>query len=198
MAPQPPARERLLDAAEDLAATQGVTATPVDVILDRAQVSPATLYAHFGNKEGLVTEALRRRLARWAATWQECIDEAGTPEEKLLALFPALSRHRRSLTPSRWCVFLGVAAETPRPGRDLADTLAADTQLLTQRLEDLATALVDDGRAGMLARQITLIYTGVLGMILRGSEVEIATAEGRRIAALAVRSCISPSGSHLP
>ncbi|RJT83296.1 TetR/AcrR family transcriptional regulator [Arthrobacter cheniae] len=198
MAPQPPARERLLDAAEDLAATQGVTTTPVDVILDRAQVSPATLYAHFGNKEGLITEALRRRLARWDTTWQECVDEAGTPEEKLLALFSALSRHRRSLTPSRWCVFLGVAAETPRPGQDLADTLAADTDLLTHRLEGLATALVEDGQARMLARQIILIYTGVLGMILRGAEVETATAEGRRIAALAVRSCTGPSESHLP
>ncbi len=58
----PRPRERLLDAAEDLAFTQGVAATPVDEILRRAGVAPATLYVHFGNKEGLITQALKRRL----------------------------------------------------------------------------------------------------------------------------------------
>ncbi|MDQ0736104.1 TetR/AcrR family transcriptional regulator [Arthrobacter agilis] len=188
MASQPTARDRLLDAAEDLAATQGVNITSVDAILDRARVSPATLYAHFGNKEGLITEALRRRLARWDTTWQECIDDADSREEKLLAVFTALSRHRRALTPSRWCVFLGVAAETPHPGRDLQDTLAADTRLLLGRLEDLAGPVVGAEQAPLLARRIVLVYTGVLGMILRGADVDAATAEGRSIAALALHA----------
>ncbi|MFJ6000846.1 TetR/AcrR family transcriptional regulator [Arthrobacter sp. NPDC092385] len=184
MEPQATVRDRLLDAAEDLAATQGVTATPVDVILERAQVSPATLYAHFGNKEGLITQALRRRLSRWDTTWQECVDEAEGPEEKVLAIFTALTRHRRNLSPSRWCVFLGIAAETARPGPDLEETLLADTRLLTRRLGELAAALPDPGRADAVAQQLVLIYTGVLGMILRGTDADTAIADGRRIAAM--------------
>ncbi|WP_104181919.1 TetR/AcrR family transcriptional regulator [Arthrobacter sp. B0490] len=192
MAPQPTARDRLLDAAEDLAATQGVSA-PVDAILQRARVSPATLYAHFGNKEGLITEALRRRLARWDTTWQECVDEAPSPEEKLLAVFTALGRHRHALTPSRWCVFLGVAAETPHPGPDLGDTLAADTRLLLDRLEDLAAPLVGAQQAPLLARRLVLIYTGVLGMILRGTDVDTATAEGRHLAGMTLHAVVGPA-----
>ncbi|WP_247827161.1 TetR/AcrR family transcriptional regulator [Arthrobacter antioxidans] len=195
MTPQPTARDRLLDAAEDLAATQGVGVTPVDAILERARVSPATLYAHFGNKEGLITQALRRRLARWDTTWQECVDEAPTPEEKLLAVFTALSRHRHALTPSRWCVFLGVAAETPHPGRDLEDILAADTRLLLGRLEELAATLVGAQQAPLLARRLVLIYTGVLGMILRGTDVDTATAEGRHIAGMTLRAAAGPPSS---
>ena len=195
MAPQPTARDRLLDAAEDLAATQGVSVTPVDAILQRARVSPATLYAHFGNKEGLITQALRRRLARWDTTWQECVDEAPTPEEKLLAVFTALSRHRHALTPSRWCVFLGVAAETPHPGRDLEDALAADTRLLLTRLEELAAPLVGAQQAPLLARRLVLVYTGVLGMILRGTDVDAATAEGRHIAGMALRASAGPTSA---
>lgn len=188
MTPQPSARERLLDAAEDLAALQGMTSTPVDEILGRARVSPATLYAHFGNKEGLVVEALKRRLARWDSTWQECVDEAVAPEEKLLAVFTALARHRTSLTPSRWCVFLGASAETPAPGNDLADTLARDTRLLVDRLEALSAAHLQGAPAKVLADRITLVYTGVLGMILRGSDAEAAIADGRATAALVIRA----------
>ena len=188
MARQPTARDRLLDAAEDLAATRGVTATPVDAILERAQVSPATLYAHFGNKEGLITHALQRRLSRWDTTWQECVDEAPTPEEKVLALFAALARYRQGVTPSRWCVFLGVTAETPHPGPDLEATLGDDTRLLLGRLEDLSAPLVGADGAALLARHLVLIYTGVLGMILRGTDVDTATTEGRRIASITLQS----------
>lgn len=188
MTPQPSARERLLDAAEDLAALQGVTSTPVDEILGRAQVSPATLYAHFGNKEGLVVEALKRRLARWDSTWQECVDEAATPEEKLLAVFTALTRHRSTLTPSRWCVFLGVSAETPAPGHALADAVAGDTRLLVERFEALSAEYIQGAPAKVLADRITLVYTGVLGMILRGSDAEAAIADGRATAALVIRA----------
>lgn len=163
------------------------------MILERAQVSPATLYAHFGNKEGLITQALRRRLSRWDATWQECVDEADGPEEKVLAIFTALTRHRRNLSPSRWCVFLGIAAETARPGPELEDTLLADTRLLTRRLGELAAALPDPdlpdpGRADAVVQHLVLIYTGVLGMILRGTDADTAIADGRSIAAMMLRA----------
>lgn len=165
---------------------QGVASTPVDVILARARVSPATLYAHFGNKEGLVSQALQRRLTRWDGIWQECIDEADTPEGRVLAVFDALARHRRTLSPSRWCIFLGVAAESPLHGADLEDTLRGDTRLLTRRLGELAEAVVGKERAEPVARQLVLVYTGVLGMILRGADADSAVADGRAIASAAL------------
>lgn len=192
MPAQSPARDRLLDAAEDLAASQGVASTPVDVILARAGVSPATLYAHFGTKEGLMAQALERRLQRWADLWQECIDEAASPEDRLLAIFDALLRLRGVLTPSRWCMFLGVAAETPQRGSALDDVLAGDTRLLTERLVELAEPLVGADRARSAADRTVLVYTGVLGMILRGTDEETAVAEGRAIATLTLRALVSP------
>jgi AcrR family transcriptional regulator len=188
MSVQLSARERLIDAAEDLAATQGVASTPVDAILARAQVSPATLYAHFGNKEGLIAQALQRRLSRWDRTWQECVARARTPEDKALSVFDALAEHRSTLSPSRWCVFLGVAAETPLRGADLDETLMRDSDLLTQRLEELAEPIVGAGRSELAARQLVLIYTGVLGMILRGTNADEAITDGREVAAVALRS----------
>ncbi|WP_461169375.1 TetR/AcrR family transcriptional regulator [Arthrobacter sp. Z1-15] len=182
MTTQPTARERLLDAADDLAFTRGVAATPVDEILRRANVAPATLYAHFGNKEGLIVSALLRRLARWDEVWQQEIDEATTPERKLLAVLPAIKRFRQGASAARWCAFLGVTAESPDPGQGLREALSGDTHLLTGRLRELSVPVVGAGDADRLAGQLVLIFTGVLGMILRGTDTEAAVDMGLRTA----------------
>lgn len=178
MAAQPSARERLLDAAEDLAFTQGVAATPVDVILKQANVAPATLYSHFGNKEGLIVEALRRRLTRWDQDWQREVSAAATAKEKLLAVFPALTRYRSGPATARWCAFLGVAAESPHPSQLLDNALRSDTELLTTRLHELAIPVVGAGQAQAVAERLTLILTGVLGMMLRAADPDKVIADG--------------------
>lgn len=182
MVGQPSARERLLDAAEELAFTRGVAATPVDRILEHANVSPATLYAHFGNKEGLIAQALRRRLENWDAAWQLEIAAAATDRDRLLAVFPALTSYRSGASAARWCAALGVAAETVDPGQQLAETLSQDTQLLTDRFRELAVPVVGADDADALAAHLLLIFTGVLGMLLRGASPEDAAATGRATA----------------
>lgn len=196
MTAQPSARERLLDAADELAFTQGVAATPVDEILRRANVAPATLYAHFGNKEGLIVSALQRRLARWDALWQQEIVAAPTPEAKLLAVLPAIRRFRDDASAARWCAFLGVAAESAHPGQPLKDALAGDTKLLTSRLRELSVPVVGAGGAGLLAEQLVLIFTGVLGMILRGMDTDDAVVVGIGTAEAVVEAARGRSSRH--
>ncbi|WP_104160352.1 TetR/AcrR family transcriptional regulator [Arthrobacter sp. ZGTC212] len=196
MTAQPSARERLLDAADDLAFTQGVAATPVDEILRRANVAPATLYAHFGNKEGLIVSALQRRLARWDKAWQQEIDAAPTPEAKLLAVLPAIRHFRDDASAARWCAFLGVAAESPHPGQPLQDALASDTHLLTTRLRSLSVPVAGPEFADFLASQLVLIFTGVLGMILRGMDTNDAVAMGIRTAGAAVNAVHGQASRH--
>lgn len=182
MVAQPGARERLLDAAEHLAFTQGVAATPVDVILKQANVAPATLYAHFGNKEGLIVEALRRRLTRWDQDWQLEIDAATTAQDKLLAVFPALTRYRSGPATARWCAFLGVAAESPHPSQLLDEALRSDTELLITRFRELAVPVVGTDGAQGLAERLALILTGVLGMMLRAANPDKVIADGHATA----------------
>jgi len=59
---EPPGRNRLLDAAERLFAEQGIEATSARAINAAADLSPAALHYHFGNKEAVVQEVLRRRM----------------------------------------------------------------------------------------------------------------------------------------
>ncbi|NYH51047.1 MULTISPECIES: TetR/AcrR family transcriptional regulator [Nocardiopsis] len=52
-------RTRLVDAARDLFAARGYTATGADLIAREAGVSRATFYLHFRSKADLVTEVMR-------------------------------------------------------------------------------------------------------------------------------------------
>src|ERR1700720_4849563 len=81
------ARERRLDAANHLFYAEGVHTVGVDRIVKRAGVAKATLYALFGNKEGLVRaylmardEGIRGRMTRRLARYK-------TPRERLLGVF---------------------------------------------------------------------------------------------------------------
>lgn len=56
-------RNAILDAAGDLFIEQGFGATSVDAVADRAQVSKATVYAHFDNKEALFAAVMKARCA---------------------------------------------------------------------------------------------------------------------------------------
>ena len=181
------APQRLLQTADRVLFTAGVQGTPVDELLRQAGVSAATLYTHFGSKDGLVAEALRVRLAAWHAVWDGQVVAADDDTARLLAVFDALAAYRTgSRTPARWCAFLATATELPRADGEIRDVLAADTALLTSRLLHLARPLAG-ARAPALAEEVQVAYDGTLASFLRGS-VSDPIAVGRRLAGAAVRA----------
>lgn len=177
---------RILDAAEDLFFTAGVAATPIDAVIDRAGVSAATLYRGWASKELLLAAALDRRQRAWIAEWDARIDDARDAEGRLLAVFDALESFREQPRGSRWCAFLGAAAEYADAPQELADAVRADTDALRSRLTDLARPLVGT-RAAELAEQLLLVVSGDLAMRLREPAASTATARSIARALLAVR-----------
>ena len=63
-----PTRDVILDAARELLTAQGVSATSVEEIAQRAGCQRATVYTHFGSKEGLALSVLEDLIAQWAHT----------------------------------------------------------------------------------------------------------------------------------
>lgn len=174
---------RLLDAADELFFTHGVAATPIDAVLERAGVSAATLYRGYGSKEALLAATLDRRHRSWLETWDAAIAAQDTPEGRLLAVFDALDDFRTRPVGSRWCAFLGSAAEYVDPPAELARAIERDTETLRSRLTALA-ADVDPARADALGEQLLLVVTGDLAMRLRDPAQTTATA--RAVAAALV------------
>lgn len=184
-------RTKLLDAADELFFARGIGATPIDAVIERAGVSAATLYRGYASKEALVAAALERRHLAWLEEWDRAVDRAATPEGRLLAVFDALDAFRSQPTGSRWCAFLGTAAEYPDPPDEIRRAVERDTETLVARLTDLARAVVgDDLAATSLGEQLLLVVTGDLAMRLRDGD-GIGTARARSVAAAVVGAALS-------
>lgn len=163
---------RLLDATDELAFSGGIANSPVDAILARAGVSPATMYRAFDSKEALVAAALRRRHERWLAVWDEEVERADDDVERLLALFSALDRFHDQPAAARWCAFLGTSAEYPAPPQALAEALLEETDAMRRRLHDLALPVVGAAAAPGLVERLVLVASGELAMRLRPNAPE--------------------------
>jgi AcrR family transcriptional regulator len=178
------ARERLLEAADQLFYAQGIAATGVDAVVQRAGASPATLYAHFGGKDGLVAAYLERRHHRWRATWDAVLVEAEDPVDRLLSVLDALVLFRQREGATRGCAVLAAAAELPAADHPARAWIEADTSLLHRRLHELATAAgADDPHA--LVAELVLIYDGTLAAYARAATDPMPAA--RELARDAIR-----------
>src|SRR5580698_8855648 len=116
------ARQRLLDAAEELFYEEGVHTVGIDRVIERAGVAKATLYSVFGSKDELVRAYLERHNDAWR---ERLTGEIGrrygtaTPAEKLLGVFDVLGE--RSAAPGyHGCAFVNASAEPQELARQLA------------------------------------------------------------------------------
>ena len=79
-APQKPTAERILDAAENLFAEKGYSATSLGDVADRVGIRSPSLYNHFRNKEALYAAVLERLLEAFGAPLAELKDQAITSQ----------------------------------------------------------------------------------------------------------------------
>jgi AcrR family transcriptional regulator len=177
---------RLLDAADELFSARGIAATPVDAVTRRAGVSAATLYRGYPSKEALVGAVLERRQRSWLETWDAAIAGCESDEGRLLAIFDALDTFRSRPSGSRWCAFLGAAAEYSDAPPEIEHAVRQDTETMRARLRQLSAA-VRPRHPDRLAEQLLLLVTGYLAMRLRAPAHTTDTA--RSVAAVLVACC---------
>src|SRR6204780_3921577 len=86
---RPSARDRLLQAANELFYAEGVQTVGIDRIIERAGVAKASLYNLFGSKEELVAAYLASRHDFTTGRIANAIEGVDDPNEKILAVFDA-------------------------------------------------------------------------------------------------------------
>lgn len=162
--------QRVLDAAEDLFFSNGITGTGVDTVANQANVAIATLYKYSGNKGNLLREVLARRLSMWVDHWDAAIAAARTPEDRLMAIFDAFETFRATARPTQWCTFLATASELPpaTAPEEVRALVERDTELIVDRLRQLAAEVAVPDPSS-LADGMLLIYNGLLATLLRGA-----------------------------
>jgi AcrR family transcriptional regulator len=156
---KPSARDRLLDAADELFYAEGIHTVGIDRVIERAGVAKASLYSAFGSKEELVRAYLTRRMHSRQARVSAAIAVHEAPRDKILAIFDNLGEVARTNS-FRGCAFINATAESPR-GSAADEVTTALREWLRALLVDLATQA---GAADphLLARQLVVLYDGTI------------------------------------
>ncbi|MEV5844327.1 TetR/AcrR family transcriptional regulator [Streptomyces sp. NPDC051985] len=183
----PTARERLLSAANELFYAEGVQTVGIDRIIEHAGVAKASLYNTFGGKEQLIRAYLDSRHARLTERLLRRVDAAGTPRERLLAVFDAQAELFAQQN-YHGCAFVAASAEA-KPGSAVEEVSDAYRTWVRALLTDLAReAGARDPET--LGRQLHLLYDGG-GLSARMDRDPSAGAVAREAAGVLIDAAVS-------
>jgi AcrR family transcriptional regulator len=151
------ARERLLDAANELFYAEGIQTVGIDRVIERAGVAKASLYNLFGSKEGLVAAYLASRHDRTTSRLTEAIEKVDGSRQKIMAVFDVQAQQYER-PDFNGCAFIAASTEAPQGG--LVEHAADQFRTWIRAMfTDLAEQLgVPDPVS--LGRQLHLIYDG--------------------------------------
>jgi AcrR family transcriptional regulator len=150
-------RRRLLAVADRLFYEEGVHVVGIDRLLEEAGVAKASLYQHFGSKDGLVRVYLEEHFEVRREHVAQVLARYDSPRERLLGLF---SDVEDALAESafRGCRFVNASAEA-RPDESIGAITEAYRTWLRALFADLAEA-AGVNNPKRLGRQLALLYDG--------------------------------------
>ncbi|GAA3869800.1 TetR/AcrR family transcriptional regulator [Leifsonia kafniensis] len=178
-----PARDRLLRAAADLFYADGMAATGIDSITERAGVARKSLYNNFASKDELVLAYIWGRHQEWLELFEVRAREAQSARERVLAVFDAYIDHANAayVHGFRGCGLLNAAAELPvgTPGRM---AVREHKEQVESILASELAEVIEAGHAASLAEQLAFVLEGAVARAgLEGSAERLIHA--RAIAA---------------
>jgi AcrR family transcriptional regulator len=147
----PPRRRRLaradralvvLEAAEEVFAERGYVRASMAEIAEKAGVTKPVLYDHFGSKDGLLAEVIRRAGAELRTALEPTVSEATSPEDALgrglRTYFTFIEKHASS-----WTVLFAEGGGSPA-GMDALESVRREQADYIAAL--IAAELADDHR----------------------------------------------------
>ncbi|MCI3928928.1 TetR/AcrR family transcriptional regulator [Streptomyces sp. AN091965] len=152
------AREKALDAAEELFYQRGVQTVGMDDIRSASGVSLKRLYQLFPSKERLVEAYLERRDVRWRRQLAAHVERHEDPERRLLAVFDWLGEWfaEPGFRGCAWINSYGELGATSEP-------VARQVRLHKGAFKEYLAALVAGaGLPGDLAEQLFLLAEGAM------------------------------------
>lgn len=159
------ARDKLLKAAAVLFYDNGIGATGIDAIVQRAGVAKKSLYNNFASKADLVSQYLEDRHAEWLDLYGNRVKAADSPQARILAVFDAYRDHAEHAYERgfRGCGLLNAAAELTAgdKGREAVRHHKEEVEaLLLSPLSDLLPG--DPARASAMARHLAFLLEGAI------------------------------------
>jgi AcrR family transcriptional regulator len=153
------AKQRLLQAADDLFYSEGIHTVGIDRVIAHAGVAKGSLYYSFTGKDELVHEYLTHRHGKWAERVTAGIEAHTDPRARILAVYDVLGT-LFAQPDYRGCAFMNATAEA---APDSVEAQAATT--FRAWVHDLFLDLASDVDAGdpkQLAETLVLLYDGAV------------------------------------
>src|ERR1700761_4095864 len=128
-------RERILDAATEIAAERGYEGTSIALVSANCGLPASSIYWHFKDKDDLIAAVIERSFADWLKAWQ--VPDEGPARDRLVGLAMQIAKalldspdfirlglmlalERRPVEPRARAMFLQSRAQT---SEQLADTM---------------------------------------------------------------------------
>jgi AcrR family transcriptional regulator len=152
-------RERILDAASEIAAERGYEGTSIALVSAKCGLPASSIYWHFKDKDDLIAAVIERSFANWLAAWQ-FPDEGDAPDRMkgmamqiakalldspdFIRLGLMLALERRPIEPRARAMFLQARAQAYGQLTDVIGELTPDlTDAQTHQLATYALAGAD-------------------------------------------------------
>ena len=160
-------RERILDAAAEIAAERGYEGASIALVSAKCGLPASSIYWHFTNKDDLIAAVIERSFGDWLKAWQVPVE--GSPQDRLVGLAMQiakalldspdfirlglmLSLERRPVEPRARAMFLQLRAQT---FDQLVETMRGFTPDLTDaQVHQLATYAIAGADGLFIAKEI--------------------------------------------
>ncbi|TDD67678.1 TetR/AcrR family transcriptional regulator [Actinomadura rubrisoli] len=164
------ARDRLVQAAEELFYAEGIRAVGVERLLTVSGVGRASFYRHFTGKDELVATVLRERDRKWRSGLEEAVAERGGHP---LAVFDVMAGRFES-GGFHGCSFINAMAETAGTDDGVRRLASEHKRAVAAFFARLLAETGHEARAGELAQQFVLLLDGSIVTALREGTAEPA------------------------
>jgi AcrR family transcriptional regulator len=160
-------RERILDAATEIAAERGYEGASIALVSAKCGLPASSIYWHFKNKDDLIAAVIERSFADWRKAWQVPVE--GSPQDRLVGLAMQLAKalldspdfirlglmlslERRPVEPRARAMFLQLRAQT---FDQLVETMRGFTPDLTDaQVHQLVTYAIAGADGLFIAKEI--------------------------------------------
>ena len=160
-------RERILDAATEIAAERGYEGASIALVSAKCGLPASSIYWHFKNKDDLIAAVIERSFGDWLKAWQVPVE--GSPQDRLVGLAMQiakalldspdfirlglmLSLERRPVEPRARAMFLQSRAQT---FDQLVETMRGFTPDLTDaQVRQLVTYAIAGADGLFIAKEI--------------------------------------------
>jgi AcrR family transcriptional regulator len=160
-------RERILDAATEIAAERGYEGTSIALVSAKCGLPASSIYWHFKHKDDLIAAVIERSFADWRKAWQ--VPDEGTARDRLVGLAMQIAKalldspdfirlglmlalERRPVEPRARAMFLQARAQTYD---ELAKAMREFTPGLTEaQIHQLVTYAIAGADGLFIAKEI--------------------------------------------